>query len=214
MSDKIEAGRQAWQRLQAHQRAAWADWRAVGEAIKIGKDAALLAANAKTPHGKIYTRIFGNWMRDNGLDEIRQAHRYRLLQCIENIASVEAWRAGLPERQRNRMNHPDSVWFGWRRAVDGTPGRKYSRPDRPPNHQSGKHVNGRCSRSIYFNQDMVRRGAMAMRENFSNDVYALARICLMAALRNENDLLELLPPEPKPPAPRRIAAPAALELSA
>ena len=54
---------------------------------------------------------------------------------------------------------------------------------------------------------------MAMRDNFSNDVYALARICLMSAIRTENDLLELLPPEPKPrPAPRQTAAPAALEL--
>jgi hypothetical protein len=217
MSDvtQIELGRQAWQRLQSHQRTAWADWLEVGKAIKIGKDAALKAAGVKTPFGKPYVRMFGAWLRDNRLDEIRSAHRYRLLMCIENIVEIEAWRAGLDEATRNKFNHPDAVWFAWRRAVHKEPP-NYTRPYRPPNHQSGKHVGGRSSRLVHFNQDMVRRAAMAMRENFSNDVYALARICLMAAIRNKNDLLDLLPPEPKP-APRRsttIIAPAALELSA
>lgn len=46
------------------------------------------------------------------------------------------------------------------------------------------------------------------------DVYKLAAIALSAAIRNENDLLELLPDPPKPkPAPRLVAAPV-LELTA
>lgn len=218
MSDKIEAGRQAWQRLQAHQRAAWADWRAVGEAIKIGRDVALLAANAKTPHGKIYTRIFGDWLRDNGLDEIRQAHRYRLLLCIENIAAIEAWRAGLPERQRDRYNHPDSIWFAWRRAMYGER-RPMSRPDRP---KSGNVSRGDHHRQVYWSQDHIQRAARAVSESYcGGDVYMIARRALEAAVRSEADLFALIDSHPKqthqirkPTAPRQTAAPAAAEVHA
>jgi len=210
--DQIAAGREAWQRLQSHQRTAWADWFEVGKAFKIGRDAALVAANAKTPYGKAYTRIFGNWVRDNGLDEIRKAHRSRLMQCVENIAAIDAWRAALPERRRNSYNHPDAVWFAWRRDTFGEAPRAMTRPDRPHNPRTGgKAHRGGYHRSLQFNQDMIKRAATAMREHWSNDTLRLAVIALNAALRNENDLLELLPPKP---APRQIPAPVALEVHA
>jgi len=204
--DQIELGRQAWQRLQEHQRTAWADWRAVGEALKIGKDAALKAANAKSPHGRTYVRIFGAWLREHGLDEIRSAHRYRLLMCIENIAAIEAWRAGLPERQRDRYNHPDSIWFAWRRDLHGEQPRAMTRPYRPPN-QSGKCVSGRYHRALGFDQDVVRRVAVALREHWCNDVYKLARVVLEAAFPNEDALRALLPADPpaKPAAQQKLS---------
>jgi hypothetical protein len=211
--DQITRGRMAWQRLQSHQRTAWADWRAVGEALKIGKDAALLAANAKTPHGKIYTRIFGNWLRETGFDEIRSAHRYRLLLCIENIAAIEAWRACLPEWQRNRYNHPDAVWFAHRRAVHGEQRRPMSRPFRPPN--SGPRDHGR---PIFWPQDSLRRAHQAMLDCRSNDLLKLARVALEAAVRTEADILALLDAHPKQTHQIRqrkaIAAPVVLELTA
>lgn len=206
--DQITRGRMAWQRLQSHQRTAWSDWRAVGEALKIGKDAALKAAGVKTPFGKPYVRIFGNWLRDNGLDEIRSAHRYRLLLCVENIAEIEAWRAGLPERQRDRYNHPDSIWFAFRRDVHGIAPRAVTRPYRPPNPgRAGFHKPS---------QDLVRIVAAALHKNWTVDTYPLASALLASMREHREEFIEFLTAEPPPPkpAPRRITAPVALELSA
>jgi len=52
-----------------------------------------------------------------------------------------------------------------------------------------------------------------MREHFSNDVFALARICLTAAIKDERDILEFLTADRPKPAPRQSAAPVALELA-
>ena len=48
--------------------------------------------------------------------------------------------------------------------------------------------------TVRFSQEMIRRAATAMREDFSTDVFRLAVIALQAAIRTENDLLELLRP--------------------
>jgi hypothetical protein len=40
---------------------------------------------------------------------------------------------------------------------------------------------------------MIRRAAIAIGENWSNDTYRLAAVALRAAIRNEADLLALLP---------------------
>jgi hypothetical protein len=212
-TDTIEAGRDAWQRLQVHHRAAWSLWVAVGSALQVGKEAALVAAEAKSPHGKRYTSLFGRWLRENGLDGISQQARYRLLKCMENLDAIEAWRAGLDETMRSRINHPDSVWFAWRRDVDGDDARHYSRPYRPANVSGKAHSTG-YHRAVSFDQDMVRRAGDAMRKAWCNDCYKLAAIALSAAIRHEVDVLNLLPDPPQPkPVPRQIAAPAVLELT-
>jgi hypothetical protein len=218
----IEAGRQAWARLQSQHRTAWSDWRSVGEAIKAGKDAAMKTAGVKTPFGKPYVRLFGAWLRETGFDGITSACRYRLLLCIQSGAAIEAWLSGLPESTRNKYAHPDSVWFAYRRASYDEPARALSRPLRPRmQHAGGKASHsGGYHRAIHFDQDMIKRAGDAMRQSWCNDVYKLAAIALSAALRSEVDLLALLPadrpakPAPPKPARRQIAAPVALEVHA
>jgi hypothetical protein len=56
-----------------------------------------------------------------------------------------------------------------------------------PSHKNGK--------PIYWPQDAVRRGAMALRERTSNDIFRLARAVLEAAIRSESDLTGLLRPD-------------------
>jgi hypothetical protein len=61
-----------------------------------------------------------------------------------------------------------------------------------------------CGRPIYFDQDMVRRGAMAMRESMSRDWHQLARICLESALPHADAVVALLDTTQRPvkaPAP-------------
>ena len=52
---------------------------------------------------------------------------------------------------------------------------------------------------MFWSQDHLRRAVTAMAECRSNDRFILARACLQAAIRNEADLLDLLPAEPQPP---------------
>jgi hypothetical protein len=44
-------------------------------------------------------------------------------------------------------------------------------------------------------QDVMRRAAMALRECGSSDIFTAARAVLEAAIRSENDLIELLSPD-------------------
>ena len=46
-------------------------------------------------------------------------------------------------------------------------------------------------RPIFFGQEMIRRAAMAMRDNGSRDYFVLARAALEGAIRNEADITEL-----------------------
>jgi hypothetical protein len=68
-----------------------------------------------------------------------------------------------------------------------------------PPHQRGGY------QPVRFTQEMIRRAATAMRENWSNDCFRLATITLQAAIRHEADLLELLRPNHAEPG-RRAAA--------
>jgi restriction endonuclease Mrr len=58
----------------------------------------------------------------------------------------------------------------------------------------------KCAKAIFWQQDVIRRAAHAMREARSNDLYVLARVALLAAIRDEIDLLELLPAPTRAPA--------------
>jgi hypothetical protein len=212
--DTIEAGRDAWQRLQAHQRTAWTDWVTVGRALQAGRAAALVAAKVKTPFGAVYTRMFGTWLRENGLDGVGQQVRHRLLKCMEHLDAIERWRATLTEVRRSKYNHPDGVWAHWHRDMQAGPPRAYSRPYRPLNTSGGRATHAGYHRAVSFDQDMVKRAGDAMRKAWCNDCYKLAAIALSAAIRHEVDVLNLLPDPPQPkPVPRQIAAPVVLELT-
>jgi hypothetical protein len=189
--DVVAAGAAAWVRLRDRQRLSWVDWVQVGLALQIGPSEALKAAGTNAPFGKVYTKFMTGWLRANGFDDINQQVRYRLLQCIENIIAIEKWRSGLDEQSRRKYNHPDSVWANWRRSTSITPSR--CADPRPRPQFTGKAVNGSYHRPVHFGQDVIRRAGQAMREAWSNDVYKLAAVALHAAIRNEGDLLALLP---------------------
>ena len=76
----------------------------------------------------------------------------------------------------------------FRRATKITPpgARQYIRGAKA-SHKNGKPV--------YWPGDAIRRAASAIREVYSTDLYVMARRALEAAVRNEDDLLELLPPD-------------------
>jgi hypothetical protein len=50
----------------------------------------------------------GHWLRTNGLGNITAQERYRTQLVIENINAIDAWRNGLDDAQRRRLNHPNA----------------------------------------------------------------------------------------------------------
>src|SRR4029077_2853261 len=107
------------------------------------------------------------------------------VQCLEHEVEIESWRAGLSEVQRLRWNHPNSIWMHWRRSIaePALPKRQGVR---------GASGGGNGGRPIFFSQDMIRRAGLAIKENFSGDIFALARRALEAAFRSSDDIEELL----------------------
>ena len=61
---------------------------------------------------------------------------------------------------------------------------------------------------VHWPQDHIRRAALALREGLSNaDIYVLARAALGAAVRDQSDLIALMPPPAsRPEAAARLAA--------
>jgi hypothetical protein len=58
-------------------------------------------------------------------------------------------------------------------------------------------------RPVYWSQAAMRRAHQAMLDSRSHDLLILARAALQAAIRNEGDLLALLPEPPATSTPRR-----------
>jgi hypothetical protein len=193
MTDTIVQGRAAWHRLRDRERATWQDWLTVGEALIIGRTLAMQTAQTNKPSGSTYNRAMGHWLASNGFDQISNQERYRAIVCVENREAIEKWRETLEEAHRRRLNHPNAVWFGWRKSL---------RPAEAPSPR--QHVvkgvkTHREDKPIYWPQDAIRRAATAMRESMSSDLFVLARVGLEAAIRDEHDLLELLPAPKRPP---------------
>jgi hypothetical protein len=111
----ILRGQEAWARLR--QELTWEDWLVVGEALRLGRHLAMLEARTNEPSGKRYQAIYGDWLRQNGFDEIDKSDRSRLLDCLEHRAEIDAWRQTLPLNQRVRLNHPNSIWRNWQKST-------------------------------------------------------------------------------------------------
>jgi hypothetical protein len=151
----------------------------------------------------------GHWLQANGFDEISAQERYRAILCVENREAIEAWRVGLDDAQRRRLNHPAANWHAWCRAkkakesasaADVPPQRKHIvRSDEP--HKGG-------AQAVYWDQASVKRAAMAMIEARSQDWYVLARLALQAAVRTRDDVATLLddPPARSPAKPGPVEA--------
>jgi hypothetical protein len=114
-ADAIARGQQAWARHKKD--AAWADWLAIGEALVIGRRAAMAAAQTNEPSGSRYNREFGNWLERNGFGDIDKSDRAKLFKVMEARATIEQWRATLTQTERLRLNHPAAVWRRWQAAT-------------------------------------------------------------------------------------------------
>jgi hypothetical protein len=112
--DPVAAGREAWGRLKNAAGKAWADWVAVGEALLVGRQEAMVAAGTNKPSGKKYNVAFHHWIHDHDFGDIDKADRAKLLLIMTNLPEVEAFRARWSEAERLKRNCPYTVWQAWR----------------------------------------------------------------------------------------------------
>jgi hypothetical protein len=108
----IRRGQEAWKRHKDD--ATWSDWLAIGQALAIGRQDAMAAAGTNAPSGKGYNIAFGEWLARHHFDDIDKGDRSRLLDVMSNLPAIEAWRARLPQTDRLRLNHPNSVLRKWK----------------------------------------------------------------------------------------------------
>jgi hypothetical protein len=191
----IELGRAAWERIREHARKSWDDWKAVGVALQIGRALALRAAGIDVPYGKRYTEAMGRWLAENGLDAIGQQLRHRVLSCMDNLAEIEQWRASLDAEARNRLNHPDSVFWRWHRRdimpMKGTRSRRQA-------HKPGRTTSpaGPFRRVSRPTGELIRLVAMALVRANSRDRFIEAEAVLIAL--SDAGVIDLNEAAPRP----------------
>jgi hypothetical protein len=110
----VNAGREAWQSLKADE--TFEKWVSIGRAIEIGRTEIMRLLHTNRPAGAVWSRTFGDWLHENGFDEIDKGARSRLQNVIDNLPSIEAWRQQMGLAQRLRLNHPTVVWQRWQAA--------------------------------------------------------------------------------------------------
>jgi hypothetical protein len=120
-TDTITAADEAADRLISGQ--SWHDWVAVGHALLIGRTQAMASAVTNRPDGKRYASALNRWLNEHPkLDKLlggnpHKALRSRLLDLIDHISDVEAWRLTVPTNHRLKLNYPITVWKHWQRKT-------------------------------------------------------------------------------------------------
>jgi hypothetical protein len=164
----IEAARSAWARIEGA--STFEDWVAVARALAIGRAHAMAVAKVNTPFGRRFVAAIGTWLRQHGLDQIPGQERHMALKVLDQLDAIERWRAGLDPAVRRRLNHPNAVWWRWRRSTGQKPGIA-----------KGAHVH---PLPLGITQDAVARASdalYAMIRVGNLDCHALARAALLAA---------------------------------
>jgi hypothetical protein len=193
----IDAGSAAWARLRDRERKTWEDWIAVARALAIGRAAAFKVAETNRAVGTRYNKAMGDWLRRNHLAEITGQDRYRALKVLDHLGEIEQWRESLDGAKRRKLNHPNPVWFGWRRSI-----RPPVEPQRAEVEQRIDAVRDaarrRGTRGIFWPQHVLRRCHQKVLDSRSTDLLVITRLILETAIADARDLYALLPPEPTP----------------
>ena len=111
----VRAGLTAWQAINKVE--SFESWKAIGAALAVGKAYALRVTGANQAWGRNYSGEYGAWIKQHGFEKMAKSVRSVAIELHENARAIEAWRATLPERQRQRLVHPLSNVRRWRAAT-------------------------------------------------------------------------------------------------
>lgn len=108
----VRRGLDAWLTIQKS--GSFESWKAIGAALRIGRDHALKTSGASAPIGRTYSAAFSKWIEQHGFATMDKSSRSCALDLDANIAAVEAWRNTLDERKRRRLRDAQSIMHRWR----------------------------------------------------------------------------------------------------
>src|SRR5262245_33840018 len=111
----VRAGSDAWRLIDKSQ--SFDAWKKIGAALAVGKAHALDVTRANAAWGSAYSKVFSQWMQHHGFGQMPKSTRSVAIELHENIASIEAWRATLTEKQKQRLQGPQQNVRRWRRAT-------------------------------------------------------------------------------------------------
>jgi hypothetical protein len=111
----VRHGQEAWCRLRAN--STWADWVAVGAAHVVGRSTAMRDAHTNTPKGRGYNAAFIAWQKKFGFETLDKGDRARLFEVMNHLKEIDDWLQKLPESERLRLKHPNSVLRRWKAAI-------------------------------------------------------------------------------------------------
>ncbi|NPU12040.1 hypothetical protein HL666_14810 [Bradyrhizobium sp. 83002] len=183
----ISEGRKALARIREGEKLSFQDWCAVGCACRIGRREAMTLAKVNSPKGTAYSLRMNGWLAEHGLGDISRMDQFWSVQMADNAEAIAAWRDALPDAKRCRFTTPHGIVSGWQRSLQCPSPKLRNTVQRPRAAWKAKGA------PIGIPGEMIRRAALAMREEWSNDVFVLARVALQAAFRTEIDVIELLP---------------------
>jgi hypothetical protein len=89
----IRAGRDAWQLIGKAE--SFESWRAIGSALLIGKQHALMVSGANAPWGRNYTHAFNRWAKQFGFVGMAASVRSVAVELAEYLPAIEQWRETL-----------------------------------------------------------------------------------------------------------------------
>jgi hypothetical protein len=146
------------------------DWCVLILALGSGRDLALRTAETNRSQGPKYRAAMGAWLRCYGFDRIDEADRSRLIQCFDNLAAIDAWRAKLPAEKQKAFNHPRTVLAHWKRSLrPASPGSSDNSPKPTPSITADAVITWLATTA---NQEDKRRVAAAL----AADVQAVKKI--------------------------------------
>jgi len=113
----IRLAAEAWQSASADKARSFEAYKIIGAALLIGRDHAMRAVGIDRPHGRRYSRAFRQWLQNYGFGNMSEATRKRIVTLTENATAIEAWRATLSPRERNRIGNAEHIVRRWQASL-------------------------------------------------------------------------------------------------
>jgi hypothetical protein len=113
----IRLGAEAWQAASADKSHSFEAYKIIGAALLIGRDHAMRTVGVNTPHGRRYSAAFRQWMKGFGFGDMPDTTRKHIVMLVDNAAAIEAWRAALPQCERDRIGNAQHMVRRWQASL-------------------------------------------------------------------------------------------------
>jgi hypothetical protein len=166
----------AWKRLKESAHQTWEDYRQIGIAYREARNAIMRELNLNKPNGRYRAEIKA-WKAEYELDDLGDDVFNRLLDLVDNLPGVEAWRNSLTLREKMEWNHPNTIHRHWKKATQ-VPSKKADGAQRQTSRESERErlvaaeeelarVKRNGGELVDFSKDTARDIALVMHQQMT-----------------------------------------------